>query len=131
MGDNKGTSVDGENPQLLEDAIGDFFKSYPTRRLHYRDLAAIGHKDCKKMLRDTGIKGIVTYRAKSLKSIKANLKDSKTKDSWIRGIKDEAGIYNNIRDLAGVRIALYFPGDISKDRERNSASLPNRRQSQS
>lgn len=64
------------------------------------------------LLEGSGIRAIVTYRTKSPKSLERKLRSREAK--FHIKYEKEQDIYNNIFDLAGVRIALYFPGDKAK-----------------
>ena len=57
------------------------------------------------LLSDAGIRAIVTSRAKSPNRLRNKLMQRNIEKKY----KDEGSIYNDIADLAGVRIALYFP----------------------
>jgi len=62
---------------------------------------------CENELETAGIRAIVTYRAKR----PDKLKDKLIKRNEKRRYKNIEEIYEDIVDLAGVRIAIYFPGD--------------------
>lgn len=57
------------------------------------------------LLSDAGIRAIVTSRAKS----PTRLRDKLNQRNVSKKYKNEIDIYNDIADLAGLRIALYFP----------------------
>lgn len=57
------------------------------------------------LLSDAGIRAIVTSRAKS----PSRLRDKLNQRHETKRYKSDQDIYNDIADLAGVRIALYFP----------------------
>ncbi|MGI5998522.1 MAG: GTP pyrophosphokinase [Lutispora sp.] len=62
---------------------------------------------CENELETAGIRAIVTYRAKRPDKLKDKLIKRNEKHKY----KDIEEIYEDIVDLAGVRIAIYFPGD--------------------
>jgi len=70
---------------------------------------------CRKTLKQQGIKAIVTSRIKDVESLKNKLKVKESERG--HGYKNIKEIIDEINDLAGVRIALYFPDDY-KDVEK-------------
>lgn len=58
-------------------------------------------------LRSAGVRAIVTSRAKNPARLEAKVKQRATKKKYI----DVSAIFDDIVDLAGVRVALYFPGE--------------------
>lgn len=61
------------------------------------------------MLRSSGIRAMVTYRAKNPGRLKSKVLHRNAKRPVpYRNIKE---IYEDIADLCGVRVSLYFPGD--------------------
>ncbi|CAI3939139.1 ppGpp synthetase catalytic domain (RelA/SpoT-type nucleotidyltranferase) (YjbM) (PDB:5F2V) [Commensalibacter communis] len=86
-----------------------FLEHYKWAYDGYHNLAKLVSDQCEKMLQERGIRAIVTFRAKKAKSLKEKIyQRHKTKK-----YQSEQDIREDIVDLAGVRIALYFP----KDRE--------------
>lgn len=57
-------------------------------------------------LRDAGIRSIVTSRAKAIRSLEVKVK-ARSLDKTYTSTED---IFDDIVDLAGVRVAMYFPG---------------------
>jgi ppGpp synthetase/RelA/SpoT-type nucleotidyltranferase len=93
--------------------IDDFMSQYLMQFDFYQEAARICAQKCDTALQQNGIRAIVTFRAKSLYKLrlKLNSRDIEKKYATVREIRDD------IPDLAGVRIALYFPGDaIETDR---------------
>lgn len=62
------------------------------------------------MLRGAGVRCLVTSRAKRVESLRYKLENKYTQDKP-QAFED---ILNDIKDLAGVRVALYFPHDQEK-----------------
>ncbi|KAL1649588.1 hypothetical protein SLS58_001645 [Diplodia intermedia] len=88
-------------------AIEDCLKNYKRQWAHYKDLARQANEICEDNLRGAGIRAIHSYRAKDYESLKKKLYDM---DPEIcKGWKDGNSIRQDIFDLAGVRIALYYP----------------------
>ena len=76
----------------------------------YQEAAHICSQQCEIILEQNGKRALVTYRAKR----PDKLRDKVLGRNKTKPYKDVAEIYDNIVDLAGVRIALYFPGDLSE-----------------
>lgn len=70
---------------------------------HYKKLAERVKKMCEELLKNLGIRAVVTFRAKSRDSLKKKL------EKMDIDFKTPQEIESNIFDLAGVRIALYVP----------------------
>lgn len=87
--------------------INEFIEDYKRRVDLYEKLAQICANQCERELKRRGIRALVTYRAKRPDSLESKAR-SRAKDREYRTIAD---IYEDIVDLAGVRIALFFPGD--------------------
>jgi len=94
----------------LSQIITDFVSAYLREYDHYQSAAGLCSQRCEKLLATQGIRAIVSHRAK--KPTKLNLKlQQRDKD---KKYKSADQIRADIPDLAGVRIALYFPGDRGK-----------------
>lgn len=89
------------------DIIEEFLEQYSRQYDFYSELARIGYKKLENELGRRGIKSIVSYRAKNPDRLRDKLVKRKDEKKYT-SIKD---IYSDIIDLAGVRIALYFPSD--------------------
>ncbi len=89
--------------------IDEFLTGYRREMDDYEQVARITSDQVKVQLGSAGIRAIITDRAKSLDRLAAKVRyrDKEKKYGSVREIQDD------IVDLAGVRIALYFP----KDRE--------------
>ncbi len=87
--------------------IDDFMSRYEREYDYYQAVAHLCEQRCETALVQAGIRAIVTSRAKKHTRLRKKIeqrhpsKDYQTVDA----------IYQDIVDLAGVRIALYFPGD--------------------
>lgn len=87
-----------------------FLQQYAKEYDYYYELARKVANICETVLQRNGIHAVVTYRAKRPDSLREKLiKRNEEKD--YKSIED---IYDDIADLAGVRIATYFPGDRSE-----------------
>ncbi|MFZ5353764.1 MAG: GTP pyrophosphokinase [Bacillota bacterium] len=87
--------------------IDSFLQRYAKEYDYYYELARQVASICETLLHRNGIRAIVTYRAKKPDS----LRDKLIKRHEIKNYKGIEQIYKDIVDLAGVRIATYFPGD--------------------
>lgn len=88
---------------LIEDFIARYTKEYD----FYNQAARLASQMLEADLRASGVRSIVTYRAKDVSRLEEKCRgrhDDKQYQS-----ADE--IYADIVDLAGVRVALYFPGE--------------------
>jgi len=89
------------------DLIEEFIDQYNKQYDFYSELAKIGNGKLESELAKRGIKAIVSYRAKHPNRLQDKLRQRLTEKNY-KTIKD---IYDDIVDLAGVRVALYFPSD--------------------
>lgn len=90
--------------------IDDFIKEYNKQYWFYDKLSKIVADIIDKELKEKGIRAIVTSRAKSYERLKDKL-IMRNKDKNYQCSDD---ITEDIVDLSGVRIALYFPNDREK-----------------
>jgi ppGpp synthetase/RelA/SpoT-type nucleotidyltranferase len=98
------------------DLIKEFIRQYKKEYDFYDMAGRIVAKQLDESLQAAGIRAIVTSRAKDprrleLKVAKRAKSNADHPGKRYQSLKD---IYEDIVDLAGVRIALYFPGDIEK-----------------
>lgn len=89
------------------DLIDEFISQYNKQYDFYSELAKIGNGKLESELAKRGIKAIVSSRAKH----PTRLKDKLTQRAPKKNYKTVKDIYEDIVDLAGVRVALYFPSD--------------------
>lgn len=87
--------------------IKDFLKQYQRETGDYEKLAQLCAQQCESGLERMGVRSIVTYRAKRPDRLWQKIRKRAPAKNYA-SMKD---IYADIIDLAGVRIALYFPGD--------------------
>ncbi|HHY10744.1 MAG TPA: RelA/SpoT domain-containing protein, partial [Firmicutes bacterium] len=90
--------------------ISDFIRSYKKNMSRYETLAQTCAQLCERELKRAGLRVLVTHRAKRLDSLLAKV-ESRSQDVAYGSVSE---IYEDILDLAGVRIALYFPKDRAK-----------------
>jgi ppGpp synthetase/RelA/SpoT-type nucleotidyltranferase len=89
--------------KIIEDFISRYSKEYD----YYQEVARLCAQQCENALERAGIRNIVTFRAKRPDRLRVKMVD-RNKDKKYKAVEE---IYSDIIDLAGVRIALYFPGD--------------------
>ncbi|MCL1093300.1 GTP pyrophosphokinase [Shewanella kaireitica] len=87
--------------------IEDFLEQYNRQYDFYTELARIGSNQLEQELAKRGIKAIVSYRAKKPERLKSKL-EQRNADKPYKKVSD---VFDDIVDLAGVRVALYFPSD--------------------
>jgi len=87
--------------------IEKFMSHYLREYDFYQELAHLCAQQCESMLESNGIRAIVTFRAKR----PDRLQEKITKRNIGRNYQNVDSIDQDIADMAGVRIALYFPGD--------------------
>lgn len=85
-----------------------FLDQYLKEVDYYEKAAQICSNSCQNFLERSGVRAIVTYRVKR----PDRLSDKLNKRQVRRQYDSVEAIYEDIVDLAGVRIALYFPGDL-------------------
>jgi ppGpp synthetase/RelA/SpoT-type nucleotidyltranferase len=92
--------------------IEDFVVAYRERREFFRKVAQLCHDQCRAALIGEAIRHIASYREKSSDRLKEKLYQrllERRKEGM--DYEDRESIQKDIPDFAGVRIALYFPGD--------------------
>lgn len=89
--------------------IETFLTQYARAYDFYREVARLCEQRCSTELEQNGVSAIVSHRAKRPDSLEAKVLQ-RDKDKNYKKVED---IYDDIIDLAGVRIALYFPGDLN------------------
>lgn len=90
--------------------IDEFLSRYKQEKSFYSEAAKYCAERCEAVLGPSGIRAIVTDRPKREDRLEAKLNDRNKRKSY----KTVDDIFNDISDLAGVRIALYFPDDRSE-----------------
>jgi ppGpp synthetase/RelA/SpoT-type nucleotidyltranferase len=88
---------------LIEDFIERYTKEYD----FYSQAARLVAKTLEKELHSNGVRCIVSYRAKAVDRLEQKCRQR----APLKRYKDTTDIFNDIVDLAGVRVALYFPGE--------------------
>lgn len=92
--------------------IDDFVQHYKKEYDFYEMASRLVAQQLETALQESGIRAIVTYRAKSPERLSLKLQQrNEKKESQYTCMED---IYSDICDLSGVRVALYFPSDRDK-----------------
>jgi ppGpp synthetase/RelA/SpoT-type nucleotidyltranferase len=90
--------------------VEDFIIRYRREYDFYDHAARLARQMLDGRLQAAGVRSIVTSRAKSVTRLGPKVTDRATR----RNYQTVADIYDDIVDLAGVRVALYFPGERSE-----------------
>lgn len=91
------------------DLINQFIDNYKKKFNYYESVGRLAAGQLEAVLRSSGIRAMVTYRAKNPGRLKSKVLHRNAKRPVpYRNIKE---IYEDIADLCGVRVSLYFPGD--------------------
>ncbi len=93
--------------------IDELIKQYTREYDFYQEVARLCAQQCESALERAGIRNIVTFRAKRPDRLTQKL-IARNKRKKYKNVED---VYHDIVDLAGVRIALYFPGDRAEVRK--------------
>ncbi|SEW12499.1 GTP pyrophosphokinase [Kaistella antarctica] len=87
--------------------IDNFIRQYEKEYDFYKQLARLGHEVLETEIFNRGIKAMVSSRAKRIDRLREKVENrNKTKK-----YKSKVSIEKDIVDLAGIRVALYFPAD--------------------
>lgn len=92
--------------------IEDFIEHYKKEYDFYEMTSKLVAQQLETRLQESGIRAIVTYRAKSPERLSQKLYQRNEKRDTKYGCIED--IYSDICDLSGVRVALYFPSDRDK-----------------
>ncbi|MEU3167274.1 RelA/SpoT domain-containing protein [Streptosporangium sp. NPDC006930] len=90
------------------DFIEEFINRYTKEYDFYAQVGRIAAQELETTLQAAGIRSIVTHRAKSVSRLRAKCVQRHTADGRYNSVDD---IYDDIVDLTGVRVALYFPAE--------------------
>jgi ppGpp synthetase/RelA/SpoT-type nucleotidyltranferase len=88
---------------LVEDFVSRYKKEYD----FYDQAARLVSQLLERNLQSAGIRAMVTFRAKSPSRLEAKVRQRSAEKNY-QSLDD---IYKDIVDLAGVRVALYSPGE--------------------
>ena len=94
------------------DIISQFMENYKKKISFYETAGHVAEDMLRDALHSSGIRAIVTSRAKSPVRLKNKVTQRNEKREQPYRSMNE--IYADIADLSGVRVSLYFPGDRAK-----------------
>ena len=89
-----------------------FVANWAGDKCFYSQAASLAAELCEGLLSGSGIRAIVTHRVKQKKRLETKLEVRMKSPGTV--YNDSEDIRNDIVDLAGVRIALYFPSDSDR-----------------
>lgn len=94
------------------DLISHFIENYKKKITFYETAGRIAASLLEESLQSAGIRAMVTSRAKNPVRLKSKvIRRNSRREIPYKNMKE---IYDDIVDLSGVRISLYFPGDRDK-----------------
>jgi ppGpp synthetase/RelA/SpoT-type nucleotidyltranferase len=97
---------------IIEQFVEQYIREYD----YYEQSSRLLSRQIELRLQSAGIRAIVTARAKNPSRLKDKIyqRDEKRKNEGLKRYSSIEDIREDIVDMAGVRIALYFPGDITE-----------------
>lgn len=101
------------NKDNSNEIINQFLDSYERESDFFYRLAEIVSGQCREWVKSNGIRAIISFREKDIESLTQKIIHRNSTNEY-SSVKQ---IYDDIKDLAGVRIALYFPQDIDRVEE--------------
>ncbi len=103
---------DAAKENISMDLINQFIENYKKKIPFYETAGRLAAEQIETALQAAGIRAIVTSRAKAAGRLKAKVvrRNAKRQVPY----KNMREIYDDIADLSGVRVSLYFPGDRDK-----------------
>jgi ppGpp synthetase/RelA/SpoT-type nucleotidyltranferase len=93
--------------QMATDLIGNFIARYRKEYDFFDQAARLAAQILEGHLIAAGIRSIVTSRAKAVGSLEAKVRERASRKNYACA----EDIFDDIVDLAGVRVAMYFPGN--------------------
>ncbi len=90
--------------------VDNFLTAYRREFDYYQEASRLCAQLCEQELRGNGKRVIVTHRAKAPDRLAEKLRRREEEEK--KDYRTSQDIYNDIVDLSGVRVALYFPGDV-------------------
>ncbi len=94
------------------DLVSQFIENYKKKMSFYEAAGRLAAAQLESVLQAAGIRAMVTSRAKNPDRLKAKVIRRNTKRQI--PYKNMKEIYDDIADLCGIRVSLYFPGDRNK-----------------
>jgi len=87
--------------------IDNFIKQYEKEYEFYKEIARLAHDVLETEIINRGIKALVSSRAKRVDRLREKIEKRNQKEKY----KSKRAIEKDIVDLAGLRVALYFPSE--------------------
>lgn len=87
--------------------IDNYIKQYEKEYDFYKQLARLGHDLLETQIINRGLKALVSNRAKRVDRLREKITKRNQKERY----KSKRAIEKDIIDLAGIRVALYFPSE--------------------
>lgn len=97
---------------MYMDLINQFIENYKKKLNFYEMAGHIAARQLESALQAAGIRAMVTSRAKNPVRLKSKVQRRNSRRTV--PYKNMREIYEDIADLSGVRVSLYFPGDRDK-----------------
>lgn len=97
----------------FEKLLASFSERYAKEYDYYERSSALARQKLEALVQEYGIRAIVSHRAKDPSRLISKIRQRSVE----RNYKAVGQIYSDIVDLAGVRIALYFPDQRNKVKE--------------
>ena len=96
------------------DLVNQFIENYRKKYTFYENAGRLAAKQLETALQSAGIRAIVTSRAKNPGRLKyKTFHRNAERETPYKNMRE---IYDDMFDLAGVRVSLYFPGDPRQGR---------------
>ncbi len=92
---------------IAKDIVAEFVARYRREFDFYEQAGRIVAQQLEAQLESSGIRAMVTFRAKNPKRLEVKVRQREITKNY----QSVDEIYTDIVDLAGVRVALYFPGE--------------------
>jgi ppGpp synthetase/RelA/SpoT-type nucleotidyltranferase len=93
-------------------AIDSYIEGYIKAQDYYERAAQACHNRIAEALSQNGIRHVASHRAKQRDRLQAKLQERESKDG--KHYEKKEDIEDDIADLAGVRIVLYFPAEVAE-----------------
>ena len=106
VGRMKHQQANGSDIAIIENFLSRYEKEYD----YYQQVALLCAQMCEAELEQSGVRAITTSRAKRPDRLRAKVEQR----NQTKRYQTVEAIYDDLVDLAGVRIALYFPGDAEE-----------------
>ncbi|MFK7091567.1 RelA/SpoT domain-containing protein [Chromobacterium violaceum] len=94
----------------MDQLVDDFLRRYQREFDYYNGVCSVASELLDAKLQAIGVRAIVSSRAKNPKRLKAKIIQRSVQSNY-EAVED---IYNDLFDLAGVRVALYFPAQMDE-----------------